>query len=75
MGVFSSHTLIQTVRNAPRLLDRRVLHLAEVMFVIYPDSEGDQYQIKTEPVAAGSFTTRCFEGAVQLAGLALAART
>ena len=118
---------METVRNAPRLLDGRVLHLAEggmpwthvvvnempeVMFVIYPDSEGDQYQIKTVPVEAGSFTARLdlpehwaglrdaelaaasgvadsvfchlnlfiggarsFEGAVQLATLALAART
>ena len=64
---------MDTVRNAPRLLDGRVLHLAsggmpwthvvvsempEVMFVIYPDSEGEQYQIKTVPVEAGSFTAR-----------------
>jgi uncharacterized UPF0160 family protein len=62
-----------TVRNAPRLLEGRVLHLQEggmpwthvvlaempeVMFVIYPDSDGDQYQIKTVPVEAGSFTAR-----------------
>ena len=118
---------METVRNAPRLLDGRVLHLneggmpwthvvvhemPEVMFVIYPDSEGDQYQIKTVPVEAGSFTARMdlperwaglrdaelaavsgvadsvfchlnlfiggarsFEGAVQMAELALAART
>lgn len=118
---------METVRNAPRLLDGRVLHLneggmpwthvvvnemPEVMFVIYPDSEGDQYQIKTVPVEAGSFTARMdlpehwaglrdaelaaasgvpdsvfchlnlfiggarsFEGALQLAALALAART
>jgi uncharacterized UPF0160 family protein len=117
---------METVRNAPRLLEGRVLHLAEggmpwthvvvnempdVMFVIYPDSEGDQYQIKTVPVEAGSFTARMdlpehwaglrdaelaaasgvadgvfchlnlfiggarsFEGAVQMAGLALTAR-
>lgn len=64
---------MDTVRNAPRLLDGRVLHLQEggmpwthvvvhempeVMFVIYPDSDGDQYQIKTVPVEAGSFTAR-----------------
>ena len=64
---------MDTVRNAPRLLDGRVLHLQEggmpwthvvvhempqVMFVIYPDSDGDQYQIKTVPVEAGSFTSR-----------------
>ena len=64
---------METVRNAPRLLEGRVLHLneggmpwthvvvnemPEVMFVIYPDSEGDQYQIKTVPVEAGSFTAR-----------------
>jgi uncharacterized UPF0160 family protein len=118
---------METVRSAPRLLEGRVLHLneggmpwthvvvhemPEVMFVIYPDSEGDQYQIKTVPVEAGSFTARMdlperwaglrdaelaavsgvadsvfchlnlfiggarsFEGAVQMAGLALAART
>jgi uncharacterized UPF0160 family protein len=118
---------METVRNAPRLLEGRVLHLSEggmpwthvvvnemldVMFVIYPDSEGEQYQIKTVPVEAGSFTARMdlpegwaglrdaelaaasgvadgvfchlnlfiggarsFEGAVQMAELALAART
>ena len=64
---------MDTVRNAPRLLDGRVLHLQEggmpwthvvvhempeVMFVIYPDSDGDQYQIKTVPVESGSFTAR-----------------
>jgi uncharacterized UPF0160 family protein len=64
---------MDTVRNAPRLLDGRVLHLQEggmpwthvvvnempeVMFVIYPDSDGNQYQIKTVPVEAGSFTAR-----------------
>ena len=32
--------------------------MPEVMFVIYPDSDGDQYQIKTVPVEAGSFTAR-----------------
>jgi len=61
------------VRQAPRLLGGKVLHLAEggmpwtrvvvdempeVMFVIYPDSDGNQYQIKTVPVEAGSFTAR-----------------
>ena len=118
---------MDTVRNAPRLLGGRVLHLQEggmpwthvvvnempeVMFVIYPDSDGNQYQIKTVPVEAGSFTTRMdlpeawaglrdgelaavngvadsvfchlnlfiggarsFEGAVQMAELALAHRT
>lgn len=64
---------MDTVRSAPRLLDARVLHLAEggmpwthvvlhempeVVFVIYPDSDGDQYQIKTVPVEAGSFTAK-----------------
>lgn len=64
---------MDTVRQAPRLLGGRVLHLQEggmpwthvvlnempeVMFVIYPDSDGDQYQIKTVPVEAGSFTAR-----------------
>jgi uncharacterized UPF0160 family protein len=64
---------MDTVRNAPRLLGGRVLHLQEggmpwthvvvhempeVMFVIYPDSDGNQYQIKTVPVEAGSFTAR-----------------
>ena len=61
------------VRNAPRLLGGQVLHLAEggmpwthvvvhempeVMLVIYPDSDGNQYQIKTVPVESGSFTAR-----------------
>ena len=115
---------MDTVRSAPRLLGGRVLHLAEggmpwthvvlhempeVVLVIYPDSDGDQYQIKTVPVEAGSFTAkldlprswaglrdkelaavtgvadsvfchlnvfiagaRSFEGAVQMAALALA---
>lgn len=64
---------MDTVRSAPRLLGGRVLHLAdggmpwthvvlhempEVVFVIYPDSGGDQYQLKTVPVEAGSFTAR-----------------
>lgn len=61
------------VRNAPRLLGGRVLHLSEggmpwtgvvvdempeVMFVIYPDSDGNQYQVKTVPIESGSFTAR-----------------
>jgi uncharacterized UPF0160 family protein len=61
------------VRQSPRLLDGKVLHLREggmpwtgvvvdempeVLFVIYPDSDGSQYQIKTVPVEPGSFDTR-----------------
>ena len=61
------------VRQAPRLLGGKLLHLKEggmpwtrvvadempeVMFVIYPDSDGNQYQIKTVPVEPGSFDTR-----------------
>jgi uncharacterized UPF0160 family protein len=61
------------VRQAPRLLDGKVLHLQaggmpwtrvvidempDVLFVIYPDSEGDPYQIKTVPVEPGSFMAR-----------------
>lgn len=61
------------VRRAQRLLDGRVLYLQEggmpwthvvvaempeVMFVIYPDSEGEQYQVKTVPVEIGSFLAR-----------------
>jgi len=64
---------VETVRQAPRLLGGRVLHLAaggmpwtrvvvdempDVLFVIYPDSDGNQYQVKTVPVEAGSFTAR-----------------
>jgi len=64
---------LDIVRQAPRLLDGRVLHLheggmpwthvvvkemPEVLFVIYPDSDGNQYQIKTVPVEAGSFVSR-----------------
>lgn len=61
------------VRHAPKLLGGKVLHLQqggmpwtgvvvdempEVLFVIYPDSDGSQYQIKTVPVEPGSFDTR-----------------
>jgi uncharacterized UPF0160 family protein len=64
---------LDIVRQAPRLLGGKVLHLQEggmpwtrvvvdempeVMFVIYPDSDGDQYQVKTVPVEAGSFISR-----------------
>jgi uncharacterized UPF0160 family protein len=64
---------LDIVRQAPRLLGGRVLHLQEggmpwtrvvvdempeVQFVIYPDSDGDQYQLKTVPVEAGSFVSR-----------------
>jgi uncharacterized UPF0160 family protein len=64
---------MDTVRQAPRLLEGKLLHLKEggmpwtrvvvdempeVMFVIYPDSDGNQYQIKTVPVEPGSFDTR-----------------
>lgn len=64
---------VNTVRQAPRLLGGRVLHLQEggmpwtrvvvdempeVLFVVYPDSEGDQHQLKTVPVEAGSFVAR-----------------
>jgi uncharacterized UPF0160 family protein len=61
------------VRQAPRLLDGRVLHLQEggmpwtrvvveempeVLFVIYPDSDGRQHQLKTVPVEPASFDSR-----------------
>jgi uncharacterized UPF0160 family protein len=61
------------VRQSPRLLGGKVLHLQEggmpwtrvvvdempeVLFVIYPDSDGDQYQLKTVPVEPGSFVAR-----------------
>ena len=61
------------VRQAPRLLNGQVLHLQEggmpwtrvvvdempeVLFVIYPDSDGNQYQLKTVPVEPGSFTAK-----------------
>ena len=61
------------VRQAPRLLGGKLLHLREggmpwtrvvvdempeMMFVIYPDSDGNQYQIKTVPLEVGSFDTR-----------------
>jgi uncharacterized UPF0160 family protein len=64
---------LNIVRQAPRLLGGKVLHLQEggmpwtrvvvdempeVLFVIYPDSDGDQYQVKTVPVEAGSFVSR-----------------
>ncbi len=64
---------MDTVRQAPRLLGGRLLHLKEggmpwsrvvvdempeVLFVIYPDSDGNQYQIKTVPLTVGSFDTR-----------------
>lgn len=64
---------VATVRQAPRLLGGRVLYLREggmpwtrvvvdempdVLYVIYPDSDGNQYQVKTVPVEAGSFTAR-----------------
>lgn len=64
---------VATVRQAPRLLGGRVLHLSEggmpwsrvvvdempdVMLVVYPDSEGRQHQIKTVPVTVGSFDSR-----------------
>jgi uncharacterized UPF0160 family protein len=64
---------LDIVRRAPRLLDGKVLHLheggmpwthvvvdemPEIRFVIYPDSEGEQYQVKTVPVELGSFVAR-----------------
>jgi uncharacterized UPF0160 family protein len=32
--------------------------MPDVLFVIYPDSDGDQYQVKTVPVEPGSFASR-----------------
>jgi uncharacterized UPF0160 family protein len=64
---------LDIVRKAPRLLEGKVLHLREggmpwthvvvdempeVMFVIYPDSDGEQYQVKTVPAELGSFVAR-----------------
>jgi len=61
------------VRRSERLLDGRVLRLAEgglpwsqvvinempdVLLVIYPDSEGNQFQLKTVPIEQGSFSSR-----------------
>ena len=62
-----------TVRRSERLLEGRVLLLAEggmpwtrvvleempdVLLVIYPESGRDQYQIRTVPAASGSFASR-----------------
>ncbi len=64
---------MDTVRQSPRLLNGRVLHLREggmpwtrvvidempdVRLVIYPDSDGGQFQLKTVPVEVGSFDSR-----------------
>lgn len=64
---------VDTVRQSPRLLNGRVLHLQEggmpwtrvvvdempdVRLVIYPDSDGSQFQVKTVPVEVGSFDSR-----------------
>jgi uncharacterized UPF0160 family protein len=64
---------LDIVRGAPRLLGGKVLHLheggmpwthvvvdemPEVVFVIYPDSDGEQYQVKTVPAELGSFVAR-----------------
>jgi uncharacterized UPF0160 family protein len=64
---------LDIVRRAPRLAGGKVLHLQEggmpwtrvvvdempeVLFVVYPDSDGDQYQVKTVPLEAGSFVSR-----------------
>lgn len=61
------------VRRAERLLDGRVLFLAEggmpwtrvvidempdVLLVVYPNDEGDQFHLRTVPAADGSFATR-----------------
>jgi uncharacterized UPF0160 family protein len=63
----------ETVRRAERLLDGRVLLLAEggmpwtrivveempdVLFVVYPESGREKYQIRTVPVAERSFASR-----------------
>ena len=32
--------------------------MPEVLLVLYPDSDGQQYQLKTVPVEAGSFQAR-----------------
>jgi uncharacterized UPF0160 family protein len=32
--------------------------MPEVLFVVYPDSEGEQHQLKTVPVQPGSFVAR-----------------
>jgi uncharacterized UPF0160 family protein len=63
----------EIVSNAQRLFDGKVLYLQEggmpwtrvvvdempeVLFVIYPDSDGNQYQLKTVPVSPDSFTSR-----------------
>lgn len=64
---------LDTVRQSPRLLGGRLLQLREggmpwthvvvhempeVLLVVYPDSEGQQFQLKTVPVQPGSFTAR-----------------
>lgn len=61
------------VRQSERLLGGRVLYLREggvpwtqvvinempeVLLVIYPDSDGDQFQLKTVPIEAGSFVSK-----------------
>lgn len=61
------------VRHSPRLFDGKVLlvespglpwedvvirEMPDVLFVVYPDSSDNQYQIRTVPVALGSFKAR-----------------
>jgi len=64
---------VDTVRQAPRLLNGRVLllrdggmpwtrvvvdEMPDVRLVIYPDSDGGQFQLKTVPIDVGSFDSR-----------------
>lgn len=73
IGKISQVCAIETVRKSERLLGGRVLHLEnggmpwtrlvinempEVLLVIYPDTEGGQYQIRTVPIEPDSFKAR-----------------
>ncbi len=70
---FSQIYSTDIMRQAPRLLDGKVLLLQEggiswmrvvvdemphILFVIYPDSDGYQYKVKTVPLNFGSFIAR-----------------
>lgn len=72
-AVASKHTAAKFIRRAPRLSNGRILvvdiarapfvsvicaEMPEVLFVVYPVSAGQQYQVRVVPKESGSFTAR-----------------
>ena len=56
--IVAAYRLIKDEPDQVAAVIEELTAMPEVQLVIYPDSEGEQYQVKTVPVEVGSFVAR-----------------